>query len=69
MDTTVSAVAALTALICGGIASVIGGAAGGVMVGGKSLGNQLAAFMGGFYGPLAGIAGVAIGLLVLKVIG
>ena len=57
----------LAAITLGGgtVASVIGGAIGGVLVGGKSLGNKLAATMGAFYGPLAGIAGVALGVVVL----
>jgi hypothetical protein len=56
-------------LVLGSIASVVGGIAGGVLVGGKVLGIELAALMGGFYGPLAGIAGVAIGLVALMLIG
>jgi hypothetical protein len=35
-----------------------------VLTGGKALGNQLAAFMGSFYGQVAGTAGVILGLLV-----
>ena len=36
------------------VASVAGGAAGGILTGGKALGNELAALMGGFYGLCAG---------------
>jgi hypothetical protein len=50
------------------MASIIGGALGGVAVGGKALGNELAALMGGFYGPLAGVPGVLLGLIVLALI-
>ncbi len=62
-------VAATLALIVGTLASIAGGAIGGIMVGGKSLGNELAALMGGFYGPLAGIAGLLVGLIVIAIIG
>ena len=30
------------------------------------MGNQLAAVIGGFYGPLAGLAGVVLGLAVVS---
>ena len=50
-----SALTILLVLAVGGAASLIGGALGGVAIGGKALGNELAALMGGFYGPLAGI--------------
>jgi hypothetical protein len=60
---------AAVALIVGTAASIIGGALGGIMVGGKALGNELAAMMGGFYGPLAGVAGIVLGLIVLAAIG
>ena len=53
------------ALILGTVASLIGGAAGGVTIGGKSLGNELAAMMGGFFGPLAVIPGLVVGLIFL----
>ena len=53
----------------GAIASVAGGIVGGVVVGGKVLGNQLAALLGAFYGPLAGVGGCVLGLLVLLVAG
>ena len=56
------------AFVVGVVCSLIGGALGGVFVGGKDLGAGLAATMGGFYGPLAGVAGVAIGLIVLVLI-
>jgi hypothetical protein len=62
-------VTAASGLLCGLVASVVGGAAGGVMVGGKALGNKLACLMGGVFGPLAGVTGVAIGLLALMFVG
>jgi hypothetical protein len=55
----------VVAFIVGVIASIAGGAVGGVAVGGKHIGNELAAMMGGFYGPLAGISGLIVGLVVL----
>lgn len=55
---------ALIALVVG----VVGGAVGGVIVGGKHIGNELAAMMGAFYGPMATIPGILIGLLILKLI-
>jgi hypothetical protein len=61
--------ALVVALIAGAVASVIGGALGGVAIGGKSLGNELAALMGGFFGPLAAIPGLVIGLVILRFIG
>jgi hypothetical protein len=53
------------AFVIGVACSLLGGAIGGVVVGGKDLSNPLAATMGGFYGPMAGVAGVAGGLIVL----
>lgn len=50
------------------IAALGGGALGGVLVGGKHIGPGVAAIMGAFYGPMAGLAGVGLGLLVLAVI-
>jgi hypothetical protein len=49
-------------------ASIVGGALGGIAVGGKAIGNELAAMMGGFYGPLAGFTGIALGLIVLALL-
>lgn len=59
---------AATAAILLGIAfvlSVAGGAAAGVALAGKDLGNQLAALMGGMFGPTAVLPAAAIGLIVL----
>jgi len=67
--TIVSLGAVVPALITGIAGAVIGGALGGVAVGGKSLGNQLAATMGCFFGPLAVIPGLVIGLIILSIIG
>ena len=57
----------IVALAVGVVASIVGGALGGVAIGGKALGNELAAMLGGFYGPLAGIAGIVVGLFVLAI--
>jgi hypothetical protein len=56
-------------LILAFIAAVGGGAVGGIMVGGKDLGNELAAMMGAFYGPLAGFLGVMIALVLYALVG
>lgn len=61
-------VGAAVALIAGTAASLAGGALGGIVVGGKALGNELAALMGGFYGPLAGVPGIVVGLIVLALL-
>lgn len=65
----ISIAAAAVALVAGTAASIAGGSLGGIAVGGKALGNELAALMGGFYGPLAGVAGILLGLIVLALIG
>lgn len=64
-----SIVGAAVALMAGTAASLVGGALGGIVVGGKALGNELAALMGGFYGPLAGVPGLVVGLIVLALVG
>jgi hypothetical protein len=56
-----TAAGALVALIIGLVCSGIGGAIGGIAIGGKSLGNELAAMMGSFYGPIAGVPGLVAG--------
>jgi len=45
--------------------AVAGGAAAGVKLGGKDLGNSLAALMGAMYGPVAAAPGILAGLIVL----
>ncbi len=50
------------------VASLIGGAIGGMIVGGKHLGNELAAMMGGFYGPMAAVPGAILALIILALI-
>ena len=54
---------ALVALVLALVASVGGGALSGIYIGGKSMGRELAAMMGSFYGPIAGFTGVVVGLV------
>jgi hypothetical protein len=63
-----SFIGAALALAVGIAASIAGGVLGGIAVGGKAIGNELAALMGSFYGPLAGGTGVLLGLIVLALI-
>ncbi|MEM9387298.1 MAG: hypothetical protein AAGA68_19725 [Pseudomonadota bacterium] len=55
----------LLAIVLAFAAGIAGGAIGGVAVGGKHIGNDLAAMMGGFYGPLAALPGIALALIIL----
>jgi hypothetical protein len=48
--------------------SIVGGAIGGVLLAGKDLGYQLAAMIGGLFGPAGVIPVVLIGLIVLKLV-
>ncbi|CAE6784394.1 MULTISPECIES: hypothetical protein [Nitrospira] len=50
------------------LSGALGGAVGGILVGGKVLGNELAAMMGAFFGPVASIPGVFVGLLILALL-
>jgi len=50
------------------VAGAIGGAIGGILVGGEHLGKELAAMMGGFFGPIAAAPGVLLGLIALNFI-
>lgn len=59
----------VAALALAFVASLAGGAVGGIYTGGKVLGNELAAMLGGLYGPLAGVTGVAIAFLILALVG
>jgi hypothetical protein len=45
--------------------SLAAGAAAGVVLAGKDLGNSLAAMMGGMFGPVAAAPGILVGLLLL----
>jgi hypothetical protein len=48
--------------------SIVGGAIGGMLVGGKDLGNELAAMIGGLFGPAGVIPAMVLGLIVLNFI-
>ena len=50
------------------IVGAIGGAIGGIIVGAEHIGKELAALMGSFYGPLAALPGVIVGLIILTFI-
>jgi len=45
--------------------SALAGAVSGVTLAGKDLGNELAALMGGMFGPVAATPGILIGLILL----
>lgn len=50
------------------IALIIGaasGAVGGVIIGAKHMGSELAAMMGAFFGPIAAAPGILVALIVL----
>lgn len=63
-----TAASAVIAFIVGLIAAGLGGAGGGVFVGGKAIGNELAALMGGFYGPLGVVPGLLVGMIALALV-
>jgi hypothetical protein len=69
MQQALSYATVVITLVVATFASIAGGAVGGIAVGRKALGNELAAMLGGFYGPLAGVAGITIGLIALAMIG
>lgn len=54
--------------ILSALISIAAGAAAGVTLAGKHLGNSLAALMGAMYGPLAAVPGILLGLIVLALI-
>ncbi len=59
----------LTAIFWLGVASgisIIGGAIGGILLAGKDLGYNLAAMIGGLFGPAGVIPAVVVGLAILK---
>lgn len=61
----------MTGLVWLGLAtalSIVGGAIGGILLAGKDLGYQLAAMIGGLFGPAGVIPVVLVGLVVLKLI-
>ena len=50
------------------VLSIGAGAVSGIALGGKDLGNSLAALMGAMYGPVAAVPGILFGLIVLAFI-
>ena len=51
------------AIAVGLVASIAGGAVGGILTGGKAIGNEVAGMMGAFYGPIGGFHGTVIALV------
>jgi hypothetical protein len=47
------------------VLSIAAGAAGGMALAGKDLGNTLAALMGAMYGPVAAVPGILLALIIL----
>lgn len=61
----------ITGLVWLGIAaalSIVGGAIGGILLASKDLGYELAAMIGGLFGPAGVIPAVLLGLIVLKLV-
>lgn len=58
----------LAIMLVGTAASLVGGALSGMALGARHLGPSLAALMGAFFGPLASVIGLGLGLLVVAVI-
>jgi hypothetical protein len=56
-----SLIAVVLAAVGAVLASLLGGAIGGLIIGRKDLGTEVAAMMGAFLGPIAGLGGVALG--------
>jgi hypothetical protein len=56
-------------LAIGALGSLAGGALGGIAIGGKQFGAELATQMGGLFGLLVGAPGVAVALILLSLIG
>ncbi len=68
MDLATSFASSGLAVVLALVAGMVGGAVGGIIVGGKHIGNDLAAMMGTFYGPLAALPGIVIALVVLALL-
>lgn len=50
------------------VLGALGGAAGGVIVGGRHIGYGLSAMMGTFFGPIAALPGVLLALIALPLL-
>lgn len=57
--------AAIELILLAAVLSIAAGAATGVKIGGEFLGKELAAMMGGFYGPVAALPAVLLGMILL----
>lgn len=62
-----TALTIIIAIIIGTVASLAGGALGGMIIGRKDLGPKLAAMMGAFYGTLGGLPGIIVGLALIGI--
>lgn len=51
--------------ILAALLSIAAGAIAGVKIGGEFMGKQLAAMMGGFYGPVAALPAALLGIVLL----
>jgi hypothetical protein len=60
---------AVAALVTGAIAALLGGALSGYIIGGKDLGAEVATQIGGLFGALSGLPGIAAALIILMLIG
>jgi uncharacterized membrane protein len=56
---------AIELIILAVLLSIAAGALTGVKIGGEFLGKELAAMMGGFYGPVAAVPAVLLGIILL----
>jgi hypothetical protein len=63
-----STLSLIAAVVLGGAASVAGGYFAGGAIGGKTLGPDLAHYLGMLYGPVAGATGVIAGTVVVAIL-
>ena len=62
----VNALQVIGAIVLGGAASALGGYLSGVRLGSKWIGREFAGYMGFLYGPVAGLGGVIVGVIVVS---
>jgi hypothetical protein len=65
---TLSLGSSALAFVVGALLALIGGAAMGIKLGGKDLGNEMAGMMGALFGASAAFPALLIGLLILSFI-
>jgi len=58
----------IAAVVLGGAASVAGGYLAGGAIGSKTIGPDLAHFLGMLYGPVAGATGVLAGAVIVAIV-